>query len=339
MKKELNGISMKKIAELANVSTATVSRVLRAPHQVKENSREAVFQSMRMLGLSPEEFPSEFEAVATGGTPLILILARFADDNLASRHIIRKIHEVISRNDFLAVCIDPFAMPKPLHKAILNFIKENNVQGVLTILQLEESLLEAIAETVPIIQIGDVNMCARTSIVTLDYFAATHKLITYLISHGCKNIASILVDTHMSDSSARKRRAYLSTLKDAGITPNPSYIIEVPKVDFNAAYSAATSLLKRDPLPDAIFCGTDIFAAAAIAACSQNNLSVPNDIMVTGYDDSIIASMTTPKLTSIRCPDLGYISTEILFDNIAHPSDRLEKILMDADMIIRGSTR
>lgn len=336
MKKELNGISMKSIAQYANVSTATVSRVLRAPSQVRESSRTAVFQSMKELGIPMDEFYAPDDE---SDMPLILILNRATDDNLTSRHILRNIYEVIGRNNYLAVCMDPFAMQFPFHGALLGFIRENNVKGVLTLVRLDEAVLESIAKIVPLIQVGDTNVCAQTNIVSTDYFAAARKMVNYLLSHGCKNIACVLTDTAMSDSSARKYRGYLAALHDGGIDPQPSCIAEIPKVDYNAAFSVVASLLKRDPLPDAIFCGTDVFAAAAISACHKVALAVPDDVMVTGFDDSIIASMTTPKITSVRTPDLGYMSTEILFDNIAHPDRRFEKILMDADMIIRGSTK
>jgi len=114
----------------------------------------------------------------------------------------------------------------------------------------------------------------------------------------------------------------------------------VPDGNFSTAVSAISALLKTAAPPDAIFCASDIMAAAALRACALEGFRVPQDIMVAGFDNIDISVMTTPNITNINQPrhDMGFMACTQLLSMIADPAKLPQRFILDAELIIREST-
>ena len=152
---------------------------------------------------------------------------------------------------------------------------------------------------------------------------------------------TIIVDTKISASSAKKRKGFCDALINAGRPIEASRIIELSKVDYLMTVNAVSSLLKRYPSVDGLFCGTDLYAAAALFICHQYNRPVPESIKIVGFDDTIYSSIVTPKITTTRHDRYysGYIGCELLIERINNPTLPNEKIIQEGELIIRGSTQ
>ena len=99
-------------------------------------------------------------------------------------------------------------------------------------------------------------------------------------------------------------------------------------------------MLKTSELPDAIFCVSDIMAAAALRACALEGYNVPLDIIVAGFDNIDISVMTTPNITTINQPkhDMGFMACTQLLSMIANPRKDPQRFILDTELIIREST-
>ena len=100
------------------------------------------------------------------------------------------------------------------------------------------------------------------------------------------------------------------------------------------------SLFNSDNRPDAVYALSDVFALAAIKAAETVGLNVPDDVIVSGFDDIDFTGYTTPSITTVRQPSyqLGYLSAEILIDKIEKKNTSVQHIILDTELIVREST-
>jgi LacI family transcriptional regulator len=106
--------------------------------------------------------------------------------------------------------------------------------------------------------------------------------------------------------------------------------------DFASGSQAAEALLALDPPPTAIFASSDDMAAGVLAAAHRLGVAVPGQLSVAGFDDTDLASVVWPPLTTIRQPvrDMGYAAADLLLANADEPEQRA----LGYELIVRGST-
>ena len=99
-------------------------------------------------------------------------------------------------------------------------------------------------------------------------------------------------------------------------------------------------MLSQADRPDAIFATSDVYGVAAINAAHELGLLVPEDLSVVGFDNIDLSVMCIPPLTTIEqpCFQIGYQSCELLIDKIINPASSSNQILLNTELIVRGST-
>ncbi len=127
----------------------------------------------------------------------------------------------------------------------------------------------------------------------------------------------------------------------AGLPVVDRWVCPVPDVSYDLALASAQRLLDDQDRPDAFVTVSDILAMAVINAASHYHLTVPDDIMVTGFDNIAISKMMNPTITTVSQPrfQMGYTAVELLFsDTVAHPCSNPRCINMNTELIVRAST-
>lgn len=161
----------------------------------------------------------------------------------------------------------------------------------------------------------------------------------HILSSGRKKIAMLCSPLRYRYARQRKA-AFLASLKNAGIEVRPEWIVQVADIDFNMALTAAARLLSLPERPDAVYTVSDIFAAAIIRAATQAGLRVPQDLIVTGFDNIDISESMVPSITTVRQPryQLGFIAMEMLANKLRGHTEKEEQLL-NVDLILRESTQ
>lgn len=154
--------------------------------------------------------------------------------------------------------------------------------------------------------------------VRIDNHAAMHAITDRVVACGHSRIAYVAGPDHSSVVPARLE-GFLQALGRHGITAIPELIISHGDFDYASGVKAGRALLAQAERPTAIICSSDDLAAGIIAEASHRGLSLPRDLSVTGFDDTILASCIWPPLTVIRQPveDMAFRATQCLIAALA----------------------
>jgi len=172
-------------------------------------------------------------------------------------------------------------------------------------------------------------------LVAIDNVQAGYRIAAHMIDSGVRNIRFL---THPNYANAIRGRiqGVAQAMVDAGLKWRKEYVIEAPPSD--KAFFAR--LMGGKNAPDAFICRNDPTAALLLQTLSALKFKVPEDIRVAGFDDSGVAGLLNPPLTTIRQPvkTLAETSVASLLERIRNPDLAPRAILLDAQMVVRRST-
>jgi len=174
--------------------------------------------------------------------------------------------------------------------------------------------------------------------ITTDDHAGACMAIEHLLSCGRKRIAR--AGSLMSVSTARLRHSgYIDTLLHNGINPAPSYFLSAEPT-IAAGRELVPHLLELTPLPDALFCFSDMVAVGVIEECLARGVRIPDDLALVGYADLDMCSIAKIELTSIRQPRrmIGQTAAELMIDLINGKQIDNPRVVLPVELIVREST-
>ncbi len=162
--------------------------------------------------------------------------------------------------------------------------------------------------------------------------------VEHLANLGHKRIAHIHGNMDMASAQARLQ-AYSAAMTKFGLPVPPSFVMGASYSGDGAA-EAARALLRRPDAPTAIVAANDHIAVAVVQAAQENGISVPRELSVIGYDDSPIASMTQPPLTTIRQPlaQIGALAVKLLLARIEDKDTGTAAHKLPPELILRCTT-
>ena len=326
--------TIQEIATQANVSVATVSRVLNNKSIVKQVTKEKVKKAMLELGFDIAEVA--FTSVEAPSQLLVINLPSIS--NPFYNEIVKGAKDSASRRGYFMLINS-----QHLHNAFDSFlylIKQLKVAGVVMLNPLSEGEIAQLLKLAPVVQCSEfVETGQNTSYVGINDLLATEKVMNMILSSGRRKIA--ILSGPMRYKYARERKkGYLLALQAAGIPLLDNWVIQLPEIDFQMAYPVCIQLLNSEDRPDAIFTVSDVFAVAAIKAAQTLGLRVPQDVMVTGFDNVNFSEFMNPSITTVKQPkyQLGYIATEMLIDQLEKKSTVAQHVILDTEVIARESS-
>jgi DNA-binding LacI/PurR family transcriptional regulator len=175
--------------------------------------------------------------------------------------------------------------------------------------------------------------------VTIDNIAGAYKAVRYLVELGHTKIGCIRGP--IDSMPARDRfEGYRRTLAEAGLPEHIEYSESTESWTAEDGAAAIGRMISRSPEISAVFCANDTLAIGAINGLAQTR-SVPDEISVVGFDDIVIASHSSPPLTTVRSPifELGQSACRHLLNRIDNSSLPVITLLFSPELRIRHSTR
>lgn len=328
-----SSLPIHRIAEQAGVSPATVSRVIHHRELVRPGTAQAIFAAMEALGLDLPE-----DAVVSASSKPVLFINTVRDANPFYMEVFRGIETAAAAHGYDVLRTSSPLLPADLPD-YLALIKRVGVSGLLTLSQLGLEELNRLSATVPVIQCCEYNEDSDVPYVSIDDNAAARQAVEFLIAAGRNKIA--FLNGPEKFRYARQRRAgFMEAMHRSGLTVPRDWILQIPEIDYEMAFSSVSQILSSEIRPNAVFAVSDVLAQATVNAARRNLLKVPADLMVIGFDDIPLCKMVRPTITTIAQPQfqLGYTACENLITQIERPG-YVESVTLGTELIIRGTAR
>ncbi|MBH0171455.1 LacI family DNA-binding transcriptional regulator [Fictibacillus sp. 18YEL24] len=305
--------TIKDVAKKANVSIATVSRILNGQKGYSSNTKGRVLEVIEELGYHPN-------AVARGliskRTHTIGVLFPYLSGSLVT-DLLRGIEKAASaKGSSVIVCHTESDEEKTMK--YLQLLGEKRVDGIIYTSQfLKEEHYQFLNKiNVPIVLLSSKSDKFPIPYVKVDDFKAAYSATEYLINKGHVNIG--MLSGSEKDRIAGKPRmdGFLKALESNNLPLDKKNIIDTGGFGFDKGAVGFEKLLKVNHGVTAVFAASDELAIGAMFAAYQRGISVPDEISIIGYDNINYANLSVPALTTVQQPfvEMGEMAGNMILD-------------------------
>lgn len=329
-------VSIYDVAKHAGVSIKTVSLVINRQPNVSLHTRTAVLAAIDALSYKPNVFA---RGLASERSYLIGLLhdvapgSYFADLQLGALARCRE-----EGYHLIVELLNP-AQDVDLSMRMRSLVSESVMHGAILTPPLcdERTVMEELTRAqTPFVRIAPGTPMPGLPAVGIDEYKAAYEMTAYLISLGHRRIGFVKGKPEHAAAGLRFD-GYRSALGDAGI----SFAEELCAQGFftyQSGLEAGERLLNQKNRPTAIFAGNDDMAAGVLAVSQRFKLKIPNDLSIAGFDDSIVAQVVWPQLTTCRQPikDMAAAAVSVLTQKQTHDRPLIRKLAHE--LVVREST-
>lgn len=326
-------IKMEEVAKLAEVSTATVSRVLSKPDKVTEKTRKKVLEAIKQLNYQPNGLARSFRTRET--KTILVIVPDIA--NIFFSKVLRGI-EVVAREQQYQVILGNTDNIVERELEYFDILRQRKADGVILLTaRTHRQYIEQISLDFPLVLACEYLEGSDIPTVSIDNISSARKATEYLIQLGHRRIGYI--SGPMSVILNRDRlKGYTQALSTHGMETE-SMLIQEGDYSFESGYSLAMKFLAMENPPSAIFSANDDMAIGCVKAAQASGLRVPEDLSVVGFDNIITSQIVSPPLTTIAQPmyEIGERAMRLMLDLIKQEPLKRRQFVMEDQMIIRSS--
>lgn len=328
-------ITIKDVAMRANVSPATVSRVLNQSKPVSKAIREKVLKVVEELNFNPN---SVARSLVMKESRLIGVIISSIDNVFISKFV-NIIEEEFFKHNYTTLLCNT-RNDDGIEKDYLRLLKDKYVDGVVLMTSPPKPHQIEFFEQVdiPAVFAGHIDPTQQFSSVNIDNYQAMYDATRYLLEIGHRRIA-FFGGPHIYRQAVERLSGYKQALAEYGIGSEESLIF-ANDYDIDHGYANGMALFQRPDRPTAVCCVSDMVAIGAIKAAEMNGLSVPGDISIMGFDDILLAKAYCPGITTVRQPiqELSVQTAEMLLKQIKQKEDYVKETrILPHEIIVRGS--
>jgi len=325
-------VSIKDVAKTAGVSTATVSRVLANNAPVKPETRVKVLQAVSKLNYRPNRIARSLRAQKT--TKIGLVVSDIRNPFFTA--IGRAVEDAAYEQGYSVLMCNTDENPEK-EILYLDLLQDENVAGVIfsPTQQFSETPNGHQSQT-PYVIIDRKVELQEADMVLLDNIAAAYELTKHLLENGYTKLAGLFGDA--SATGRERSRGFQKALKEAQLEPIAMHFIS-PRIKHG--YDTTTKLLNENTRPDAIFTSNSLLTAGVFRALRDNQISIPNEMGLVGFDETNWGELVEPPITVIAQPteEIGRTAVELLFQRIHNPSRSPKTVILKGALHAKGSSQ
>jgi LacI family transcriptional regulator len=322
------------VARRAGVSVATVSRAFNTPDVVKAEVRARVLKAARDLGYAPNAAAKALRMQRTHTMGAIVPTLNY---DIFAR-MLNAFQARLSEAGHMAFLLTTGFDNRSLHEPARLLI-ERGAEALLMVGRIDDPALVALILERGIPTVTTYSYLGNGPIPSIgfDNYAASRRVVDYLIGLGHERFAMISAATKGNDRQQARVKAFRDATAAAGLG-RQAPVIEVTHSIADGA-GAIRRIATDHPEVTALVCNSDVLAMGALAEAKRLGLRVPGDISITGHDDQEMAAMTDPPLTTVAVParEMGIQAAEALL-NASGDAQAVVGAELPTTLVIRGST-
>ena len=328
------------VAKKAQVSVATVSRVVNGNYPVKESTRHKVLAAIEELKYVPNIQARELN---TRHSSIIGVIVPSLFNTFFAE-VINGIESFATMSGYSLLLTytkdDPFCEKKCMNELLMR-----NVSGIINVSpnteQVESNFFDQIAGRIPLVFINAYIKRPSISYVYNDERIGAKIALEYLLSLGHRNI--LFVRGQRSDSYEFKQDVYTSLMKKANLFNQDNILtisggnsLDTVELTINKMMEV---LPKRKDVT-AVMCCNDLMGIGTVNACRRMGISVPDDISVMGFDNVSLSHFMEPKLSTMdqNMMTLGWTAASLLMEKIASDNRTSRQVVLQNTLVLRDTT-
>ncbi|WP_339056495.1 DNA-binding transcriptional regulator CytR [Candidatus Regiella endosymbiont of Tuberolachnus salignus] len=328
-------LTMKNVAEIAGVSTATVSRTLMKPEKVSSDTRKKVEQAVVKAGYYPNALCRNVKHRKSHN--ILVIVPDISDPFFLE--IIQGIKETALDHSYLIIIVDCVQQIWS-KKTIIDLTISKKIAGMLLLgANLPFDITkEQQPNLPPMVMANEFVPELELSTVHIDNLSAAFQAVNYLYKLGHQHIACV-AGLETMPLSYYRLQGYIQALRRNNIAIKNEYIVRA-HCSYESGIKAFATLMALPYAPTAIFFYSDIMAVGAIWQAKQLGLRIPQDVSLIGFDNLKCSQYCDPPLTTVAQPSyqIGQKVMLLLLDQLAGKRAKTGSHLLDYELIIRKST-
>ncbi len=321
------------VAREAGVSMATVSRVLNDTAVVKEETKKRVLEAIAKLSYRPNAVA---RGLASKRTKTIGVIVPDVSAGFMAE-LVRGIEDVARMYNYhIILCNSDGMVQKEID--LVGTMWEKQVDGIIFMSpRLRSEHIDTFEEAqLPIVLCRTDDPERRIPCVNIDNRQAARDVVDFLSAKGRTAIGFVGAAGNESAITSERKEGYIAAMNDHGYEP---IFIDTAKEDYNSALLAVRTHFAIERC-DALLGANDEMAVAALHACYDAGLKVPQDMMVVGFDNTKLTQMTRPELTTVAQPmyDYGAVAMRFLTKLLRDEPVSTYTVILPHQIIERTST-
>ncbi|MCD5414099.1 MAG: LacI family transcriptional regulator [Clostridiales bacterium] len=334
-------VTIKEVAKKADVSPSTVSRALKDSYLISQETKDKINEIADELGYFPNEIARSL-ANQTSQT-LGLVLPSSAQDSFLNpffTSFIQGVTRCLEEQDYSLLLASARNDADELRR-IMRMTHSGRVDGIFLVVVREEdkNINYLLGEDMPFIIIGDPKEREKVLWVDNNNQMAMFEVVENLVNLGHKKIAFFGGKQELTVTQ-RRLKGYIKALEEHGLEVNEELILEV-NFQEGEGYIFTKELIAKHKDIDAIVTTDDLIAYGVIRAVKELKIKIPDEISITGFNNTVLARYLSPSLSSveINSEKLGYNSTDLLLKKIRKIDFDKNYCVVETNFIKRESSK
>lgn len=319
--------TLRDVANEANVSLITVSRVINDPEKVKPKTRQRIEAAMKKFNYTPNPVAKALVYKRIGVVD-VYVPHNIDLSNPFVMHFIAGISEALSAHMYSFMIRRDRDTEHLSDGYIVTGLMKNEIY---------EMYGYAKERNRPIVLFGHTDI-PDVSCIDVDNIAGARDITEYLLKAGHRNVAMINVDED-KDYTVDRLAGFRNAVSGYGVDAADCPVLYALN-NAQGGYCVAQALIESNPEMTAVFCATDTLALGAVRAFTEAGKRVPEDISVVGFDGLGHHLLTNPRITTVQQPvfEVGKMLADTLIGRIQGKSETI-KTLIKPQLIIEESVR
>lgn len=327
------GVTIHDVADAAGVSTATVSNVLNKTGKVGRKTRQLVLSTVKRLGYIPNVHARHL--ASRDSRTLGIIVSDI--ENPFFPEVIKSFEDRARQLGYDAILSDTSYDPRRTQQAAERMIR-HNVRGVAVMTsEISLRLIHELARRKIAVTFLDLAPArGYISNLRIDYVSGVEQIVQYLHKQGHRRIAFVAGKPKLKSNVARLQ-AYEKCMVKLGLSPGP---VLPGDLRFEGGLAAGIAIGKLSPRPTAVMAINDLTAVGVIKGLMKSGCRIPQDISVTGFDDTRLAEYSNPSITTVDVhrDKLGQIAADALHELSTSDNPHGKDYQISAELIVGDSS-
>jgi len=324
------------VAREAGVSMATVSRVLNGTAVVKEETKAKVLAAIEKLGYRPNAVA---RGLASKRTKSIGVILPDVSD-LFHAEVLRGIEDIATMYQYHIILTNSDAREQR-EIDLVGTMWEKQVDGLIFISQdVTPQIVKTFEQAqLPVVLCATEDPEGRIPSVSINNEAAAYDATRHFLDRGVTRIA-FLGGPPTLPVSRERRKGYEKALSEAGLPLDETLVLHARDLHYEAGLATASAFLHKTSGADAVVAVSDELALGYLNALRERGGEAPQDVLLLGFDNTRLATMLRPQLTTIAQPtyDLGAVSMRLLTKLLHEEAIEQYTVQLPHSIIERDST-